>query len=345
MGTGDTAVELSPFDLEALCIASATEDQLFGFDLPDAITSPNSLINITGSSTDAGDQVTSHRAYSSAKSSTFSSAEIPPLARSRIGYAITQLKLAPRMMVENNSTLWCHAMLYDEHMPRSLQDAHASCALYNARNDINTDFVARHIANRIDELISAPLPTEAIEIMARAHALMLYQVMLFFGSDVRCFSQAEVLVCRLVEVGNLLLDISAQQTDPINALLLYPSAAVRAAWKSFLFRETLRRTVLSLFQFVAFCHLLRGQSGPCTDGLSQGNRVTLSAHLWSASNAFGFAVAWNERPHFLVHNLDFTDVLKDAQPDDIDNFGKTMLVSLQGIDDVKGWFYMKGGTF
>ncbi|UPX14244.1 uncharacterized protein EKO05_0004733 [Ascochyta rabiei] len=236
-------------------------------------------------------------------------------------------------------------MLYDEHMPRSLQDAHASCALYNARNDINTDFVARHIMSRVDELIAVPLPTDATEILAQAHALMLYQIMLVFGGDVQHYSHAEVLVPLLEAVDNLLLHLSTQQTDPINELSLYPSAAMRAVWKSFVFRETLRRTILSLFQFLALCRLLRGQFGSCTNELSHGNKVTLSAHLWSATTAFDNAVAWNEKKHFLVHDLDFTDVLRDARPDDIDSFGRTMLVGLQGIDDFKGWFYTRGGTF
>ena len=73
--------------------------------------------------------------------------------------------------------------------------------------------------------------------------------------------------------------------------------------------------------------------------------MTLSAHLWSAKNAFDFAVAWNERKHFLVHDLDFKEVLSDAQPDDVDDFAKTMLVGMLGFDDVKGWFYTKHGTF
>lgn len=149
----------------------------------------------------------------------------------------------------------------------------------------------------------------------------------------------------LEELGNLLLNVTAQQADPTDALPLYPSVAARTAWKSYLLRESLRRTVLSLFQFVALCDMLRGRLDSCAHMLSQGNKITLSAHLWRAKNAFDFAVAWNERHHFLVHELDFTEVLRDAQPDDIDDFAKTMLVGLQGIDDVKGWLYTKGGIF
>ena len=71
--------------------------------------------------------------------------------------------------------------------------------------------------------------------------------------------------------------------------------------------------------------------------------MTFSAQLWRAKSAFDFALAWNKKQHFLVCDLDFTEVLRDAQPDDIDDFAKTMLVGLQGIDDVKGWLYNRGG--
>ena len=73
--------------------------------------------------------------------------------------------------------------------------------------------------------------------------------------------------------------------------------------------------------------------------------MTLSSHLWRAESAFDFAVAWNEKKHFVVCDLDFVEVWRDAKPDDLDEFAKTMLVGLQGVDDVKGWFYKRGGTF
>jgi hypothetical protein len=71
--------------------------------------------------------------------------------------------------------------------------------------------------------------------------------------------------------------------------------------------------------------------------------LTISAHLWNAKTAFDFALAWNSRKHFTVIELDFTEVLRDAMPDDIDIFGKMMMISLKGEDDIKGWFYTRGG--
>jgi hypothetical protein len=76
-----------------------------------------------------------------------------------------------------------------------------------------------------------------------------------------------------------------------------------------------------------------------------GSRVTFSAHLWKAASAFDFAIAWNEKKHFLVKDFDLTEILESARPDDLDVFGRMMLVGIMGIEDVKGWFHTRGGTF
>ena len=60
-----------------------------------------------------------------------------------------------------------------------------------------------------------------------------------------------------------------------------------------------------------------------------------------APSAFDFAVAWNGEDHLFVEDLEF-DGLKCAKADNIDAFGRMVMVSLMGIDDVRGWFYMRG---
>ena len=236
-------------------------------------------------------------------------------------------------------------MLYDEHMPRALQDAQAACALYDAKNDINADCIIRHITSRVEEIVTTSMPAAAVDVIARTHALILYQIMFVFSGDVHLHSQVEALLPYLEELGNILSLLGSQEVDPTGLLPLYPSAAARAAWKSYISRESLRRTLLTLYQFVALCHLLIGRRESCAPSLSFGNKVTLSAHLWRAESAFDFAVAWNDKRHFLVRDLNFTEVLEDAGPEDLDDFAKTMLVGLQGIDDIKGWFHMRNGTF
>ncbi|KAF2799544.1 hypothetical protein K505DRAFT_57899 [Melanomma pulvis-pyrius CBS 109.77] len=275
----------------------------------------------------------------------FSASHITPYAQSRVEYSIEQLKAAPAMMVFKNQTPWCHPNLYEDYMPRSLQDAHAACALYSSRNNANATFVARHITDHLKELLDSPVPTNSTELLARAQALVLYQIMLVFSGDIRYYGQVNALIRQLEDIGTRLQTVVMEETDPSDPLPLYPTIDARAAWKSFIFREAARRSLLILFHFLAMCNLMRGHLSSCSSHLATGNRVTLSAHLWSAASAFDFAVAWNEKKHHLVKELNFADVLETARADDIDIFGRMIMTGLMGIDDVKGWFHTRGGTY
>jgi hypothetical protein len=275
----------------------------------------------------------------------FSASHISPHAQSRVDYSIEQLKAAPAMMVQENQTPWCHPHLYEDYMPRSLQDAHAACALYSSRNDVNGIFVARHITDHLKELLDTPIPSNSTELLARAQALVLYQAMLVFSGDIKYYGQVNAMIRQLEEVGDALEHHVRQQSDPSGSLPLYPMIEARKAWKSFIFREAARRSLLVSFHFLALCNLMRGHLSTCASSRASGIRVTMSSHLWRAPSAFDFAVAWNERKHHLVKDLDFTEVLEMANADDIDVFGRMIMTGLMGADDVKGWFHTRGGTF
>jgi hypothetical protein len=74
-----------------------------------------------------------------------------------------------------------------------------------------------------------------------------------------------------------------------------------------------------------------------------GSRVTLCAALWEAKSPLEFAIAWNEKNHYLVEELDFSEVLTSANANDVDVFGRMLMVGLMGADDIKGWLHSKGG--
>jgi hypothetical protein len=312
------------------------------FDLDAGITSLEALNDMLRSSPNEEDQIALERAHRGLET-TFSEAHIAPVAQTRTRWSIEQLKLVPKTMIEQNSTPWQHAMLYQENMPQVFEDCYAACALYVARNRTNEDFVNRIIAERATKLINSVMPHQPLEILARAHALILYQSMFIFGGDMSLYGQAEQLLPHMKEVGQALLGLSAQQVESITPVPLYPSASARACWAAYIFRESLRRSVLAVFHLMTMCSLLRGQLTSCDQGMAIGNRLTMSAHLWNARSVFDFALAWNNRKHFTVIELDFTEVLRDAMPDDVDTFGRMMMIGLQGEDDIKGWFYTRGG--
>ncbi|EUC47386.1 hypothetical protein COCMIDRAFT_24709 [Bipolaris oryzae ATCC 44560] len=272
------------------------------------------------------------------------SINLSPYARARMGYFLEHMQLVPKIMVEQNCTPWMHPTLYDKNMPRCMQDAHATCALYITKNEINAERVTYHIRSRVEELIKETVPETPIEILARTQAIMLYQLMLVFGGDIHFRTQADALSSQLDDMGAMLLPIATEENEHVGALPLYPSTAAHSAWRSFVFRESARRTVLAAYQFTVMYTVLTGQIKTCSQDVALQSHITLSAHLWRATNAFDFAMSWNAKNHFVVKGLDFTNLLKEAQPDDLDVFGNILLISLQGIDDIRGWYHIRGGT-
>ena len=114
-------------------------------------------------------------------------------------------------------------------------------------------------------------------------------------------------------------------------------------WDSWVEQESARRTVLLAIYFMQIYKLLQGNVPVHCDGkMGLEHSWYLSAHLWNAQSAFDFAVAWAEKPHFVIDNLDFSWVLTSAQPIDVDLFGRMLLVTTLGIDATKTWFHARG---
>jgi hypothetical protein len=103
--------------------------------------------------------------------------------------------------------------------------------------------------------------------------------------------------------------------------------------------------MVSLFQLLASCYLLWHAKPYCGVQKPIETRLTFSAHLWKASSTVEFVTAWNEKQHYLIRDFEFKDLLETARSDDIDQFGRMILVSVLGKDDVEGWFHTRGGGF
>jgi hypothetical protein len=100
--------------------------------------------------------------------------------------------------------------------------------------------------------------------------------------------------------------------------------------------------LLTLY-LVRIYQLLKGESGLQCDGkLGLCHSWYVSAHLWNAQTRYDFAVAYGDKTRFLVTDADFTALLRDAEPDDVDIFGKMMLVTVLGIDLARAWFAARG---
>lgn len=214
-----------------------------------------------------------------------------------------------------------------------------------SKTAINAPVIRSLFDDRTRELLASPEPTTTRGTLARTHALILYQIMRLFDSNIGAQATAEALFTTL-EASALTLMRTIYVPDPKQPIDPLPLSLdpITEFWDTWILQESARRTVLLTYYFMQIYKLLQGEVPVQCDGklgISGDHAWYLSAHLWNAPSAFDFAVAWAERQHFIVHNLDFTFALMNAQPDDLDMFGRMLLVTILGMDEARAWFHVR----
>ncbi|KAK1573589.1 uncharacterized protein LY79DRAFT_525532 [Colletotrichum navitas] len=266
---------------------------------------------------------------------------------SRLQYALDEMNKVPASTVLENQAPWSHPYLYRAHMPREMQDAQACCALYIAKNSSNSRFVLRTIQARAHELLSSPTPRDRLSILARLQAALLYQIIRLFDGDVSLRASAQQTLPALDGAMLALMPFvkwerARPETGPAEDRSACPT---KETWQEWIFQESARRTVFFTGFLLAAYNVLVGKiSSDCQGGHFTGLSWTLSAHLWEAPDVVAFAVAWGEKRHFVVTRECFSDVLKDAGADDVDAFGRILIVGAMGIDEARLWFHNRGGS-
>ncbi|KAM0243448.1 hypothetical protein ACHAPO_000296 [Fusarium lateritium] len=270
---------------------------------------------------------------------------VPERILNRLQWAVDEIKRAPEKMVLENQTPWSHPLLYKDGMPRSIQDAHSSCALYMAKNRVNSPIIFRSIESCVNDLLAAPAPITPLECLAHTQALILYQIIRLYDGDIGARASAEGIIPAIESSAVSLFSYAQFDIDAtVITLPTYPVAPTKAFWQDWIIQESLRRTLLFSFYFVQAYRIMAGcKILQCDGRLGLCHAWTLSAHLWNATTPLSFAEAWRDKTHYVVTNAIFSEVLAEAQADDIDVFGKIMISSLLGQDEAEGWFASRGG--
>ncbi len=216
----------------------------------------------------------------------------------------------PRL-VSHSQRLSAVVLIYPEHVVADTDpDAISSAALYMAKNDVNADVIHHCVESRVQDILSSPMPTSPHDILARTHALLIYQILRLFDPDIRARAAAEAVTPQLESAAFALVShVSFDDATPegnlrnYQPLPLYPLSSARDFWKSWIFQESARRTFLITFFFLQAYRTMKGV-GPmqCDGKLYLIHSWTLSAHLWHASDPVDFAVAWKEKKHYVVTN-------------------------------------------
>ncbi|KIH91201.1 hypothetical protein SPBR_01743 [Sporothrix brasiliensis 5110] len=257
---------------------------------------------------------------------------------SHLGHAMDIIRDAPRLFVLENRLPWSHPRLYRDGMPRAMEDALSSCALYQAKNSVNTSVVLRTIDRRLHDLLAAPEPTSPLECIAKTQALLLYNIIGIFDTDINARATVENTQPLLRRAARRLLSFitfDALQDAPDEAALVL---SAHAFWDSWVLMESARRTFLISLYFMHLYSVVVGSPLRTCDERKYLNRYwTISASLWHASCPLDFARAWRANRFFLARIGNFDQLLAEARAEDIDDFSRIFLSSLMGIDDFSRW--------
>ncbi|KAI1324690.1 hypothetical protein F5Y16DRAFT_289435 [Xylariaceae sp. FL0255] len=190
------------------------------------------------------------------------------LAEKRLSFAIDAFRRVPTTMVRDGGTMCLHPRLFRDSMPDFLEDALSMCALHVSQTTTNTTLIQRMMVQRYHKLLSAPIPRSCGRAMvARTHALLLYQTMLYFSPSSHLRSLAQETESILDESAMILLQrhhdfdsgMDTLPGMPQEEVPLYPPARANAFFDNWVYQESARRTGLAALFFVSVVRLFRGE--------------------------------------------------------------------------------------
>ncbi|CAI4214728.1 unnamed protein product [Parascedosporium putredinis] len=274
---------------------------------------------------------------------------LPFIIEDRLQYSLELLRRTPKSLVERLETPWYHPSLYDDHMLKTIQDSIACCAMYNARNERNKPSIIRILMARTKELADTPIPPSPSEALARCQALLMYHLIGLLDEDIQLRANTQMTLPVLRDAARSLIELVAVHETQYNLsnmrqLPLFPIAETEAFWRAWLFAESARRTALLSFNFIVLYEIMTRKGVPeCGDSM-RCERFSLQKHLWSARNAVDFAVAWKTKKHLIMKCETFEEIIREAEPSDLDEFGRMLLICFMGKEETRGWFASRGGA-
>lgn len=117
-----------------------------------------------------------------------------------VQYLVSQLKAILHRFVQERSTSFIYSQIYEEWLPRQIQDVYTLCGSYTLVRGKNADTVFRILQIRLLDLIAKhQLDCSFEDLLASIHALMLYLIIHLFGRDTRLRRLGEVHLATLAD--------------------------------------------------------------------------------------------------------------------------------------------------
>lgn len=217
--------------------------------------------------------------------------------------------------------------------------------MYIAGTQESRSFALRTVTSNLTELAKSPLPSTHRESLAKTHALGVYYTMALFDGDVESRAAAEKTLPNLELACNSLLphityDDLSPDTSP-TTLPLHPLLETESYWHNWILQESTRRTWLFTNQLLlSYSFLTNRRLAPPRETCRS---WSLSGRLWSARNAVDFAVAWGAGRRLVATIGRLGEVFEQARAEDLDEFGRMLLICYLGEQEARGWIAVRGG--
>jgi hypothetical protein len=255
--------------------------------------------------------------------------------------------------VVTGSNNFIHAKLYRDKFPACIQIAYTTLAAYVNRGPGNTDMILRIVNERAKELVGMIKATPArsldvFEHLAHVQALFVYQTIGLLDGDIRSRHLAEQRSPTFIRLLNDMLEnastglpqlLAGWEFDEIMTSQPDHSGAIKRVWHAWIVSESMRRTwLVGMALHAAYDGLKQGWT-PCAGDIA----FTGCAGLWAAPSADAWdklCAETNVRP---LHRFHAACLFQDGDPDDVDNFGKTMLEITYGKERMQEWLHKGQG--
>ncbi|KAJ5796987.1 uncharacterized protein N7518_005527 [Penicillium psychrosexuale] len=251
--------------------------------------------------------------------------------QARIVYSVKRLKAFPNAFVSEGKTAFIHQGLYESYIPQPIQDILGVCALYGGKTVANQGLVYRIITQLADRLMVDYAHSSAVDQLASVQAMALLQIIRLFDGDIRQRADAERTEPHFVELIRQLQHRSQQLEGTEGNTTCPISSEATESWQSWLFAESLRRTIIVGYTLQGlYCFLKNGWD----DSHHEFGNLSFFAQkgLWAANSEFQWQSALKNHQPLPVRFNSWDDDISNAKPTDIDDLGMTMMVLLKGVD-------------
>jgi hypothetical protein len=223
----------------------------------------------------------------------------------------------------------------------ALQQAMSACALYAIQTPQTKGLVHQVLQSNVQSLLTSTDPSSSSNptLLAATQALLLYQLIRLFDGDVQLRASAEadesIALLWTRELRSRVCHVALRRdSTATNPVATFSQTFEDQEWLTWLFSESIRRTVVTAFMLQGVYNYHRtGDSTPTVIGVY----FTAQAALWDAQSETSWCRARDERLELqvLIHSWD--NMMALASPNDLEELGVLVMSMLWGLRSTQHW--------